>query len=177
MSIFNYTINKKILSLEKEQYYLFSQFSQITECKCCGRECPKGTVELVNEKKEVFHFGVVCAANALRMSVSEVKDAIAEEKAIKKRMKKVSENINSFTLSLAKIEGMDKESKSYKSERKYRELQLLHFDKKCEIDMLNDIFLPMNYEIYEEISDAIIYSFAYKLYYYSKENMELLKID
>jgi len=92
-------------------------------------------------------------------------------------MKKVSENISCFTLSLEKIEGMDKESKSYKSERKYRELQLLHFDKKGEIDMLNDIFLPMNYEIYEEMSDAIIYSFAYKLYYYSKETMQLLKID
>lgn len=47
---------------------------QITACDCCGRENLKSTVKL-DVGNGLTHFGVGCAAKALRMGVAQVKAA------------------------------------------------------------------------------------------------------
>ena len=45
----------------------------VSTCDCCGRSDLKSTVEIETESGDVVHFGVVCAARALKVSVKEVK--------------------------------------------------------------------------------------------------------
>ena len=48
---------------------------EVTACDCCGRSDLKSTVALETEAGEVVHYGVVCAARALKMPAKEVKAA------------------------------------------------------------------------------------------------------
>lgn len=46
---------------------------EVTTCDCCGRSDLKATVALEDECGTVVHYGVVCAARAMKLTATEVR--------------------------------------------------------------------------------------------------------
>lgn len=64
----------------------------VNTCDCCGRADLKSTVALETEAGEVVHYGVVCAAQAMKRSAADVRKDARKADAAKREADRAAQD-------------------------------------------------------------------------------------
>lgn len=128
---------------------------QINECDCCGKAELKGTYVMADEMDNEMYFGKVCGAKHANWSMSEFSENLSIFKAKMKRDEKVSQLVENL-----------KNAKPH--EKANAERNILANIQKLGIDLLNEVFKPLNYKESDPTSNVIFYSLNGKSFGYDR---------
>lgn len=145
---------------------------QINECDCCGKKELKGTYVMADEMDNEMYFGKVCGAKHANWSMSEFSENLTAFKTKMKRNEKVAQLVETLKIEIEKIGWYSKYAKyhdgSFAQNDFFAERAILENKEKLNIDLLNEVFIPLNYPECDKSCNQMIYRIKGKCFYYER---------